>query len=259
MRKLTMVLCSAVVLWLASSTALAQNGGPAHEINCPLPAHQAEPLVVGNGTPFFSRNQNLCLPDLAPVGGAMGPLAFFVQGVEPGIRVDSQGTIYIDAIRGVPGGGDLWRWYQTLDGPMNTAANNNGTLPFKYEGQPDNCGAPMLGLMNGCANNVGSNTNPGIAAGGGDDDIAVNGPDPITNIPNLAFVILYLADVTATKSTTRGDTFFNPPNLLGATVAADDRMWIDAFDDASTVYMNYHDLASGNIHVQLSTNGGRTY
>jgi hypothetical protein len=258
MRKLTMVLCSAVVLLSAIPVALAQNGGPAKEINCP--ASPAEPLVVGNGTPFFSRNQNLCLPQLAPVGGAMGPLGFYVQGVEPGIRVDSQGTIYVDSIRGVPGGGDLWRWDRALGPHPDGGPNPDGTLPFKYEGQPDNCGAPMLGLVNGCANNVGSNTNPGIAAGGGDDDIAVNGPDPTNfNTPNLAFVSLYLADVSATNSTTRGDTFFTPPNLLGATVAADDRMWIDAFDDASTVYMNYHDLASGNIHVQLSTNGGRSY
>jgi hypothetical protein len=255
-----MVLCSAVVVLLAIPAALAQNGGPAHEISCPLPAHQAEPLVVGNGTPFFSRNQNLCLPDLAPVGGAMGPLGFFVQGVEPGIRVDSQGTIYIDSIRGVPGGGDLWRWNQAADMGPNTGSGIDGTLPFKYEGQPDNCGPPMLGLMNGCANNVGSNTNPGLAAGGGDDDIAVNGPDPTnSDIPNLAFVSLYLAEVTGTNSTDRGDTFFTPPNVAAAAVPADDRMWIDAYDDASTVVMNYHDLASGNIHVQLSTDGGRTY
>jgi hypothetical protein len=256
MQKLTTVFSSAILFLLAIPTVLAQNGGPANETNCPSTTSQAEPLVVGGGTPFFSRNQNLCLPRSAPVGGPNGGVvSFFVQGVEPGIRVDSQGTIYIDSIRGVPGGGDLWRWYQTNDGPMNTAANNNGTLPFKYEGQPDNCGVFMPGLANGCANNVGANTNPGLAAGGGDDDIAVNGGAT----PNLAFVSLYLAEVTGTNSTTRGDTFFNPPNMAAAAVPADDRMWIDAFDDASTVYMNYHDLASGNIHVQLSTDGGRTY
>src|SRR2546430_15213703 len=33
---------------------------------------------------------------------------------------------------------------------------NSGTLPFRYEGQPDNCGI----LTDGCANNVGSLTNP---------------------------------------------------------------------------------------------------
>jgi len=36
-------------------------------------------------------------------------------------------------------------------------------------------------------------------------------------------------------------------------------MWIDAVDDRSTVYMAYHDLATFNINVQRSTDGGFTY
>src|SRR5207237_5487864 len=86
-------------------------------------------------TDGFSPNQSLCLPQLAPVPTGLSPLAFIVQGLEPGDRVDSQGTIYVESIRGVPGGVDLWRWSQPIDG----APNANGTLPFKYEGQPDNC------------------------------------------------------------------------------------------------------------------------
>ena len=229
MRKLRVVFCSATVLLLAIPTVFAQNGGPANEHNCPATTNQAEPPFVGpTPTGAFTRNQSLCLPESAPVPGPIGPVAFFVQGVEPGIRVDWQGTIYIDSIRGVPGGGDLWRWYETLDGPMNTAANNNGTLPFKYEGQPDNC---ALLPPNPCADNVGSSTNPGIAPGGGDDDIAVNGG----STPSLAFVSLYLLEVTGTRSTTRGDTFFpEPPNVAAAAVPADDRMWIDAYDAVTT-------------------------
>ncbi|TLY52154.1 MAG: hypothetical protein E6K50_07185 [Gammaproteobacteria bacterium] len=266
------------MLLLATPTVLAQN--PANEHNCPAQTGaggglEAEPPYVGSGIDGFSRNQSLCLPQLAPVGTSAGPLAFIVQGVEPGIRVDSQGTIYIDSIRGVPGGGDLWRWDQALgpivDGGPNTGAANNGTLPFRYEGQPDNCGV----LTGGCANNVGSLTNPGLAPGGGDDDIAVNGPDRSNTfngvaIPNVAFVSLSLADVTAANSKDRGQTFsigtsmatggaINLANAGAAHVPGDDRMWIDAFDDASTVAMNYHDLVSGLIHVQLSNDGGATY
>jgi len=119
---------------------------PSNEHNCPAQTNtgaaslEAEPPYVGNGHDGFSRNQNLCLPQLAPVPTSLSPLAFIVQGVEPGIRVDSQGTIYIGSIRGVPGGADLWRWNRTADGAPNTDTTNNGTLPFKYEGQPDNCG-----------------------------------------------------------------------------------------------------------------------
>src|SRR2546422_10884076 len=125
---------------------------PANEHACPSQTGagggaEAIPAFVGPGSDGFSPNQSLCLPQLAPTTTGLSPLAFIVQGVEPGDRVDSQGTIYVVSIRGVPGGIDLWRWYQPMDG----APNGDNSLPFKYEGQPDNCGI----LTNGCANNVG--------------------------------------------------------------------------------------------------------
>jgi hypothetical protein len=244
----------AASLWLAAPTAFAQ-WGPANEHNCPSVANSAEPPYVGSGHAGFSPNQSLCLPQLAPIGGPSGPLAFVVQGVEPGIRVDSQGTIYIDSIRGVPGGADAWRWYAPADG----GANGNQTLPFKYEGQPDACGI----LSGGCTNNP-----SGLAPGGGDADIAVNAPDPMNSlIPNLAFVSLSLANVTATHSIDRGDNFFGEqvanlvqiPNPASTDIPGDDRMWIDADADPSTVYMNYHDVGTFNIEVQRSNDGGATY
>jgi hypothetical protein len=234
---------------------------PANEHACPSQTGagggaEAIPAFVGPGSDGFSPNQSLCLPQLAPVPSGSSPLAFIVGGVEPGDRVDSQGTIYVESIRGVPGGVDLWRWSQPIEG----APNANGTLPFKYEGQPDNCG--IFGLSGGgCVNNVGSTSNLGVAPGGGDADIAVNAPDPNNSaIPNLAFSSLTLAPgVTATNSRNRGDAFFTPPNVVAALVPGDDRMWNDAADDPSTVYISYHDLATFNIEVQRSNNGGLTY
>ena len=234
---------------------------PANEHACPSQTGagggaEAIPAFVGPGIDGFSPNQSLCLPQLAPVPTGLSPLAFIVQGLEPGDRVDSQGTIYVESIRGVPGGVDLWRWSQPIDG----VPNPNGTLPFKYGGQPDNCG--IFGLTGGgCVNNVGSPTNLGLAPGGGDADFAVNAPDPNNSaIPNLALTSLTLAPgVTATNSRNRGDTFFTPPNVVAALVPADDRMWNDAPNDPSTVYINYHDLATFNIEVQRSNNGGLTY
>lgn len=234
---------------------------PANEHACPSQTGagggaEAIPAFVGPGSDGFSPNQSLCLPQLAPVPSGSSPLAFIVAGAEPGDRVDSQGTIYVESIRGVPGGVDLWRWNQSIEGAPNT----NGTLPFKYEGQPDNCG--IFGLTGGgCVNNVGSPTNLGVAPGGGDADIAVNAPDPNNSAtPNLAFSSLSLAPgVTATNSRNRGDTFFTPPNVIAALVPGDDRMWNDAANDPSTVYISYHDLATFNIEVQRSNNGGLTY
>lgn len=230
-----------------SQLVLAQT--PDGEHNCP--SATAIPPFIGSGTGVFSPNQNLCLPQLAPIGGSLGPLAFIVQGVEPGDRVDAQGSIYVVSIRGVPGGVDLWRWFPSVDG----GPNSNGTLPFKYEGQPDNCGI----LTNGCANNVGSLTNLGVAPGGGDADIAINAPDPSnSSIPNLPLTSLTLAPgVTATHSTNRGDSF-SPPNVAAALIPGDDRMWNDAID-IPTVYLSFHDVATFNIDVQRSNDGGVAY
>lgn len=272
MRKLALTLAIGslsllVFAFLSSLTSRTQVSAqtaypdPANEHACPSQTGagggaEAIPAYVGTGNGGFSPNQSLCLPQLAPVPSSASPFAFIVGGDEPGIRVDSQGTIYVESIRGVPGGVDLWRWSSFIDG----APNSNGTLPFKYEGQPDNCG--IFGLNGGgCVNNVGSPTNLGVAPGGGDADIAVNAPNPNNSaIPNLAFTSLSLAPgVTATHSTNRGDVFFTPPNVVATLIPGDDRMWNDAPNDVSTVYINYHDLATFNIDVQRSSDGGLTY
>src|SRR3989441_11241840 len=147
LRTLTVVVST---LTLPAPALLAQT--TATERNCPSsrtdlstgkPMPEAIPPFVGTGSAPFSPNQSLCLPLLAPTPTSLSPLAFIVQGVEPGDRVDAQGTAYVVSIRGVPGGVDLWRWNGGLDGSPNT----NQTLPFKYEGQPDNCG--IFSLKNG--------------------------------------------------------------------------------------------------------------
>jgi hypothetical protein len=174
------------IFWVAlvyPCAVLAQ--APANEHNCP--AVTAIPPSVGSGSKAFSPNQNLCLPQLAPTPTGLSPLGFIVGGSEPGDRVDSQGSIYVVSIRGVPGGIDFWRWHAAEDGGVN----KDKTIPFRYEGQPDNCG--ILSFTNGgCANNTGSATNLGLAPGGGDADVAVNLPDPLSNIPNIAVTSLSL-------------------------------------------------------------------
>src|SRR5437870_11358963 len=244
MRKSVLAILFADVLLLALVPLLLQLGppsqfhvmaqssfpDPANEHACPSQTGagggaEAIPAFVGPGSDGFSPNQSLCLPQLASVPTGSSPLAFIVKGVEPGDRVDSQGTIYVESIRGVPGGIDLWRWSQSIDGVPNA----NGTLPFKYEGQPDNCG--IFGLSGGgCVNNTGSATNLGLAPGGDDADIAVNLPDPNNSaIPNLALTRLTLVPgFTATNSRNRDDSFFTPPNVVAALIPGDDRMWNDA-------------------------------
>src|SRR6266436_1915586 len=205
-------------------------------------------LLVGHGSVFaingFSDNQELPLPPVAPIGPT--GVAFIVRGLEPSVRVDAQGTVYVSSIRGVPGGVDLHRYNAAADGPPGAGS----TYPFKYEGQPDNCGI----LANGCANN---SLDPfGLGLGGGDVDIAVN--YPTTGAPNLALVSLTLAPgVTGTHSTDRGDTF-SAPNPVVALIPGDDRQWIDGFG-GQNVYLNYHDVGTFNIEVQRSNDGGEFY
>lgn len=203
----------------------------AHQHNCP--ASQATPAFVGTGTKNFTPNESLCVPG---------------SGGEPSMRVDSQGTIYVESIRGVPGGLDLWRWYRPIDG----APNANGTLPFKYEGQPDGCGITPF-VSQACST-------AGVAPGGGDGDLAVNAPDPSNlNIPNLAVVSLSGAEVTASHSNDRADAY-SVINPAVATLPFDDRMWIDAFNDPLHVYMEYHDFTTtSQIIMQRSADGGETY
>ena len=207
---------------------------PTGQHNCPN--GQAVPAFVGPGTANYTPNESLCLP--AGAG----------QAVEPSMTVDSQGTIYVESIRGVPGGLDLWRWFKTGDG----GPNSDGTLPFKYEGQPDGCG--IFPANTAC-------TTAGVAPGGGDGDVAVNAPDPANmNIPNLAVVSLSAAEVTASHSTDRADSFVVPPNVAVTEIPFDDRMWIDAVDDPNHVYVEYHDFGTtSQIFVQRSNDGGETY
>src|SRR5712691_2734254 len=161
-------------------------------------------LLIGHGSVLaingFSTNQELPLPALAPIGPL--PVAFIVRGLEPSVRVAPDGTVYVSSIRGVPGGVDLHRYFAAVDGTPGMG----GTYPFKYEGQPDNCGI-FNASQGGCANN---GLDPlGVGLGGGDVDIAVN--YPTSGTPNLALVSLTLAPgITGTHSTDRGDTFSAP-------------------------------------------------
>src|ERR1700704_386595 len=204
---------------------------PTGQHNCPN--GQAVTAYVGPGTAKYTPNESLCLP--AGAG----------QAVEPSMTVDSQGNIYVESIRGVPGGLDLWRWYKTADGGPNA----DGTLPFKYEGQPD-CGMFVTPFC----------TASGFGPGGGDGDVAVNNPDPSNlNTPNVAVVSLPAAEITGSHSTNRADVF-STPNPTTAAVPFDDRMWLDGLNDASHVYMEYHDFGTtSQIFVQRSSDGGETY
>jgi hypothetical protein len=67
---------------------------------------------------------------------------------------------------------------------------------------------------------------------------------------------LNLGSISVAHSTDNGTTFTNVPVQGG--VPVDDREWIAAYG-ASTALLTFHDIASGNIDVLRSDNGGTSF
>jgi hypothetical protein len=180
------------------------------------------------------------------------------QDVEPSVRVDYQGNAYVGGIRGLTGGNDLWRFdlnpaSPTYD-PFLTAAtptwSANGTVSNPaWKGQPDAL-APNNEIELG-------------ADGGGDLDIAVGFKPavPTSMPPVLATSSLVAANVSAQRSTDRGETFTSNPGG-NTTVQVDDRQWME-FLGASSVYLGYREFtglqSTSKYYLNRSDDGGLTY
>lgn len=161
------------------------------------------------------------------------------QDVEPEIKVDLFGNIYITAIEGLPAGVDLWK-----------STDLGGS--FQYLGQPDGAQCP---LGSTCTNDAG--------VGGGDDSIDVS-PGGYLYVSSL-----WLGSVTMSASYDGGTGGVDAGqkwevNPAAALVPSDDRQWVAAYGP-QTVYMSYRQiLAAGAnlsnvIFVAKSTDGGKTF
>ena len=157
-----------------------------------------------------------------PVAGQL--TASFPYGLtqgEPNIKSDSAGNLYVMAAGSTPIGCELWK------------------LP------PGAATSTFLGAPDG-------------GAGGGDCDLAFSPDVPAgQNAQTLAYSSLSLPDITVGASTDYGRTF-TTPNPAGSQIVADDRQWLAAAG-GNTFYMSSHIVASDNIAVSKSTDGGRTY
>src|SRR5438552_9504254 len=126
------------------------------------------------------------------------------QDVEPEIKVDISGNIYITAIEGVPAGVDLWK------------STDKGAT-FLYLGQPDGAQCPTGQT---CTNDAG--------IGGGDDSIDLSAGG------YLYVSSLWLGNVTMSMSMDGGTGGVDPGqkwevNPAAAGVPVDDRQWIAAY------------------------------
>jgi flagellar hook capping protein FlgD len=168
-------------------------------------------------------------------------LVFIDQDIEPEIEVDRFGTIYIGAIRGIPGGVDFWR-------------SDNGGASFQYLGQPD-----------GTQNPTPNPPSPEGGVGGGDVDIAMG--DPFTIVPEspagpaikstgrIYCTSLWLGSATLSVSLDRGENWV--PNPF--TTAQLDRQWNLARGE-KTLYMSLRKLGQlvlgqNDVYVAQSDDG----
>ena len=163
------------------------------------------------------------------------PDALFVeQDGEPEIKTDLFGNTYVTAIRGVPGGVDLWK-------------STDKGASFQYLGQPD--GAQQV---------CGSPTPSCLAAGGGDDSIDVSTGG------YLYVSSLWLGNTTMSTSMDGGTGGALPGqawivNPASGGVPVEDREWIAAYGPR-TVYMIWRQAPGiGVLFFTKSTDAGRTW
>ncbi len=174
------------------------------------------------------------------------------QDVEPSLRTDRFGNAYVAAIRGVPGGTDLWYFdlRPTIPGAGGAPGPNPAYDPFmrnpQYRGQPD-------GITGSEEVSVGGD-------GGGDVDLAVGFDEASPGSPPyLAYTSLVIGNISTQRSADRGVTWVkNPAGNVTGGVPGDDRQWLEFFGP-NTVYLLYRSLAPAVTQIQRSIDGGLTY
>jgi hypothetical protein len=145
---------------------------------------------------------------------------------EPAIHVSRADLVAVSSERGVGSGTDTWR------GPATAPA-----CGLEYRGQPN-------AIV------------PNVALAGGDTDLAIASERNSAGTYTIYVASLNLASVAVAHSTDDGATWSNVPLVFG--VPVDDREWIAAYG-ANTSLLTYHDVATNNINVLRSDDGGATY
>jgi hypothetical protein len=149
---------------------------------------------------------------------------------EPAIHVSRANNVFLGSELGLGGGSELWRGLGAVGG---AGASGCG---LEYRGQP--------------------NAVSGIGLSGGDIDVAIASAKNATGDYNVYVSSLNLGSVNVATSTDNATTFSQTPVQAG--LPLDDREWIAAFG-AQTSLLTYHDIATNDIDVLRSDNGGLLY
>ena len=147
---------------------------------------------------------------------------------EPAIISDPAGRFFGSSENGLGGGTEAWK-------------STDGGLHYTTLASP---------------NAASQTSQPTVAPGGGDTAIATATAPNANGLYNVYVASLSLANVDVSTSADGGNSWsLNPTS---ATIPGDDREWIAA-DGASKVCISYHDAAVYSIHVNCSTDAGKTF
>jgi hypothetical protein len=149
---------------------------------------------------------------------------------EPAIHVSRADNVFLASENGLGGGSELWRGLGALGG---AGASGCG---LEYRGQP--------------------NAVEGVGASGGDVDVAIASAPNTAGNYNVYVSSLNLASVNVASSSDNATSFSQTPVQGG--LPLDDREWIAAFGAQSSL-LSYHDIATNNIDVLRSDDGGLLY
>jgi hypothetical protein len=185
--------------------------------------------VTAPGAPAAGTVGNFSYGELATSAVGSTGCGTNVAG-EPAIHVSRVDNVFLGSENGLGSGSELWRGLGALGG---SGASGCG---LEYRGQP--------------------NAVSGVGASGGDIDVAVASAVNTAGNYNLYVASLNLGSVNVARSTDNATSFSQTPVQGG--LPGDDREWIAAFG-AETSLLTFHAIATNNIEVLRSDNGGLFY
>jgi hypothetical protein len=180
-------------------------------------------------TPAIAATTVSSTSDFAPAVPLYDAAGASTNGSEPSIHIDSKDNVYVSAPAGVPTGGCPF-WSVHPDS-LNTAG-----LPYDYRGTMD--------------------TDQG-SVGGGDCDIS--SLPTAGQYDDVSVTSLSLANLTSNVTTDGGATWKTAANSASQQIFAVDRQWQSSDAELGRHYQSVHDLATSNIQVSVSTDGGYQY
>jgi hypothetical protein len=152
------------------------------------------------------------------------------QAGEPSVHVSKENLVGLGSENGLGGGSQYWTATQT-GGTASASA-----CALAYDGQPNAVG--------------------GAGASGGDIDTAFAPAKSSAGTYRIYVASLNLGSVNVAHSNDNGKTWSQTPVQAGLPI--DDREWIAAYG-SDTSLLTYHDIATNNIDVLRSDDGGSTY